>query len=233
MTDWFGVRERVLALAEVPGSDEVFGARSHRYALDAPLTADEVADVEAWFGIELPEDYRSFLQEVGAGGAGPAYGLFPVQRDGSGAWLWAGAETADDDACLFDRPFPGGVDPSAVVEILAERPNRADFADLADLDAALEEWEELLAETQYDRRFTPGALCLCAEGCGLMVWLVVTGSQRGHMWRDQRCDEIDLRPMRDADASSLGFASWYLGWLAAAEATAGPAPADAAAGFLG
>lgn len=43
-----------------------------------------------------------------------------------------------------------------------------------------------------------------------MVWLVLTGSERGRMWRDQRCDEMDLYPMRDADGSPLDFASWYL-----------------------
>jgi hypothetical protein len=51
-TDRPEVRERVLALAAVPGSDKVFGAMGHGFALDAPLTAAEVADVEAWFGVD-------------------------------------------------------------------------------------------------------------------------------------------------------------------------------------
>ncbi|MEY2242417.1 SMI1/KNR4 family protein [Streptomyces sp. BF23-18] len=75
MTDWIGVRDRVLALAAVPGSDKVFGARAHGFALDAVLTAAEVADLEARLDVDLPEDYRSFLLRVGAGGAGPAYGM--------------------------------------------------------------------------------------------------------------------------------------------------------------
>jgi hypothetical protein len=97
-------------------------------------------------------------------------------------------------------------------------PDGQKFDDHADLDAALEVLEERLAEMQYDPRFKPGALCLCTEGCGLMVWLVVTGSERGRMWRDPRCDDFDLYPMRDADCSPLDFAGWYLGWLAAVEA---------------
>lgn len=71
-------------------------------------------------------------------------------------------------------------------------------------------------ETQYDPRLVPGPLCLCDEGCGLLVWLIVTGSERGHMWRDPRCDYEDLHPMRAAGVP-LDFAAWYLGWLAAME----------------
>jgi len=53
------------------------------------------------------------------------------------------------------------------------------------------------------------------------VWLVVTGSERGRMWRDRRCDEADLSPVRgDEGGSALTFGEWYLGWLAAAEAQA-------------
>ncbi|WRZ95203.1 SMI1/KNR4 family protein [Streptomyces sp. NBC_01007] len=221
MTDWTGVRDRVLALAAVPGSDKVFGARAHGFALDATLTAAEVADLEARLDVDLPEDYRSFLLRVGAGGAGPAYGILPVRRAGSAGWHWVGELLEEVEPGMFAELFPGGADPEATVGILAERPLEEEFDDPADLDAALEAWEERLGEVQYDPRRTAGALCLCDEGCGLMVWLVVTGSERGRMWRDPRCNGTDLHPMRDTDNLPLDFASWYLGWLTTAEAACG------------
>lgn len=125
MTDWTGVRERVLALAALPGGSktfETFGRMAHGFALDAPLTAAEVSDAEAWLGVELPADYRSFLRQVGAGGAGPVYGVFPVRRDGSGGWHWIGDNPDGIDPDLLVEPFPGGEDPVAVAEILSRRP---------------------------------------------------------------------------------------------------------------
>lgn len=65
MTDWTGVRERVLAPAAVPGGGKVLGARAHGFALEAPLTAPEVVGLQAWPDVEPPEDYRSFLLDVG------------------------------------------------------------------------------------------------------------------------------------------------------------------------
>lgn len=55
-----------------------FGARAHRYHLNPPISEKELASFEAEHRITLPDDYRSFLLEVGNGGAGPYYGLLPL-----------------------------------------------------------------------------------------------------------------------------------------------------------
>lgn len=55
-----------------------FAARSHGYDLNPPVPEEEVARMEAKHGCRFPDDYRSFITELGNGGAGPAYGVFPL-----------------------------------------------------------------------------------------------------------------------------------------------------------
>jgi SMI1/KNR4 family protein SUKH-1 len=50
------------------------GWRQHNGVLGAPLSAGELADLESNVG-PLPPDYRQFLADVAASGAGPGYGL--------------------------------------------------------------------------------------------------------------------------------------------------------------
>jgi hypothetical protein len=74
--------ERIAALADrlqqLRAEDaglRVFGAPSHRYHLHPCLSEPEIQRFEADHGVTLPEDYRLFLQRIGNGGPGPAYGL--------------------------------------------------------------------------------------------------------------------------------------------------------------
>jgi hypothetical protein len=68
------------------------------------LTTDELADLEAYLGVALPEEYRSFLTEVG--GAGPTYGVFPVRREPAGTWRWHGDGADLTSVPLLATPFP-------------------------------------------------------------------------------------------------------------------------------
>ncbi len=75
MTDIRGKLARAAAAPELLGS---FGASAHRYRLNPPLTEREVSAFEAEHGIRLPASYRTFLLEIGDGGAGPSYGLLSL-----------------------------------------------------------------------------------------------------------------------------------------------------------
>lgn len=56
-----------------------FGAARHGYRMNETLDANEIASFEAAAGVSLPEEFSEFLQTVGNGGAGPYYGVAPLQ----------------------------------------------------------------------------------------------------------------------------------------------------------
>jgi hypothetical protein len=74
------LREAVGALAAADPALRRFGASHHRYALAPPLGAAALAVLEAQLGAALPDELRDFAAEVGAGGAGPGYGIVPLDR---------------------------------------------------------------------------------------------------------------------------------------------------------
>ncbi|MFE6977378.1 SMI1/KNR4 family protein [Streptomyces sp. NPDC057682] len=216
---WSGVRRRVAALGAQPSGGEVFGSRGHGWVLEDPLTDDELAELEAQTGVRLPDDYRSFLTSVAAGGAGPAHGLFPARRV-DGRWRWEGDGADLTDPSLLARPFPDrGPDPEVLDALLAVRPEEEDFEEIEDFDDAMEAWDERWASLVFAPERTAGALVICHLGCAQREWLIVSGTHRGTVWSDCRVDDMDLAPLLDAAGRPVTFADWYLGWLREAEET--------------
>lgn len=56
---------------------ELFGASTHQYRLNPPISESFVRNVETQYGFTLPEEYFQFITEIGDGGAGPDYGIRP------------------------------------------------------------------------------------------------------------------------------------------------------------
>ncbi|WP_435108574.1 SMI1/KNR4 family protein [Nocardiopsis synnemataformans] len=211
---WAGVREQVRVLARAPGSEEVFGARAHGFELLDPLTSKELAELEGQLGVRLPEEYREFLLHVGAGGAGPAYGVFPTVKGPDGWWRWHGDGADLTVPERLAQPFPAtGADPGSLAALRVQEPVEEDFGDPEEFDAAYEAWHERVEELLWDEDRTVGALCLCHLGCALRQWLVVSGPEAGRVWNDGRVDGEDLQPLTGKDGAPLGFADWYLQWL--------------------
>src|SRR5690606_29932699 len=77
-TDWSGVIDRLDRLRSVDSIHLVFGARTHGYRLNPPLSEREVRSFERRWKFSMPPGLRAFYTQVGNGGAGPGYGLFPL-----------------------------------------------------------------------------------------------------------------------------------------------------------
>ena len=57
---------------------------THRYELGPRLTEREISDFESLHTIHLPAEYRDYLMNLGNGGAGPGYGVFPLGKMSNG-----------------------------------------------------------------------------------------------------------------------------------------------------
>ena len=109
MNNSFPIKELKEQLEKAKKADidlKYFGAKSHKYCLNAPASLNEVKQFEESIGVELPEEYRNFLLLAGNGGAGPFYGLYSLQQVKS--WLsWdvkdsGKAPILSPDICIDD-----------------------------------------------------------------------------------------------------------------------------------
>jgi hypothetical protein len=58
-----------------------------------------------------------------------------------------------------------------------------------------------------------GAIPICHEGCAYRDWLVVSGPEVGHLWRDARADQRGLYPVSIGKRKRVTFLQWYVDWL--------------------
>jgi hypothetical protein len=201
------IRQELKTLKTADASRRLFGASVHQYKLHRRLDEQTVARFEREHGIALPEDYRSFLTEIGNGGAGPSYGVFKLgEMDGLGSKseVWhAGVFVGQ----LRD-PFPH----EQAWNLPPER-----FAEMHRLSgAAYDDYAQRLDQEYWDLRHVAGAIPICHHGCALRDWLVVSGPRAGTVWHDARTSDGGLSPVTDEQGRMLSFSGWYLAWLRSA-----------------
>ncbi|HVV83018.1 MAG TPA: SMI1/KNR4 family protein [Kofleriaceae bacterium] len=158
-----------------------------------PATEEAVAAFEARRGIELPADYRRFVLEVADGiladGEPALYGVVDLEADLAG----------DGDPAA---PFPyGDADAAALLAAMAAVPaGRGVLADPAVM--------ALQRPGQPD-----GCLTLTFGDGNAFSALVVTGEQRGRMWRTGEVDSPEVGALYGGgDLTPLGFLDWLAPW---------------------
>lgn len=209
---WAGVRDRIQRLAALSGSDSVFGARGHGFRLGPVMEEEQLRSLETALGVDLPAQYRSFLLQVGAGGAGPDYGLVtPVLGDRG--WQWRGVGLAHSGqpttAELAGRPFVAEALQKELDALDAQEPKSEAYATDEAFHQAFAAWDARYEEL-YDAQ-EAGVVFLSEQGCGYSSLLVMTGPHAGAVWEDSRPADCGIV------ATGHDFAQWYMRWLVRTE----------------
>lgn len=200
------IRSRLDRLASHAPAGQVFGANGHGFRLFGVLGGDQLARFERERRFVVPPEYAIFLTEVGDGGAGPGYGLFPLGMcDGVGGELqpWS-LELVGD----LSRDFPHDTAwnlPAAELQ-----------PELEVTDDQLEAWIRQHDRAYFAPSLMDGAIPIAHMGCAIQLYLVVAGPLAGQVWTDDRASDGGIYP-----CEPVTFGEWYLQWLDACERTAG------------
>lgn len=124
-----------------------------RDSLNPTTTENHIREFERHYGVDLPDEYKSFITNISNGGRfGPEYGLLPFEAL---PIHWAAVH---DYLVRLSKPFP-----------LTEEWVWEDAPQSDEITARVGEVEN-------------GVLLLGEEGCGTRWVLVVSGSSRGEVW---------------------------------------------------
>jgi hypothetical protein len=193
-------------LKDLDKNCEFFGSESHKYKLKPCLSQSDIQEFEDKFQVKLPDDYRDFLLEIGNGGAGPGYGLLGIEINH--------LNRENSDFKSLSQPF-----------LLTQEWNDLDL-----MQASHEEGNPVY----FYPNFIQGTILVAEYGCGVEARLVITGSERGNIWIDDRTNEAGIYPLSphcaaffhddpdiEADLyesieevkTALSFSDWYSDWL--------------------
>lgn len=199
-----------LAQAKAADKDlEVFGASSHKYHLNPPVSEAEVLAFEKKYGVSLPKDYRAFVQTIGDANAqkldimaGPYYGLsaFGTQVDdllyeGSEIYLKAPCALSPD---MTQKEWKALSDP-----LLMSEEDDEDFED----DEEVETTETEEDYIQQCGKVFGGLLPLGSQGCAYYHALVLTGPYAG------RVVNVNWDLLKPVFTFETNFLDWYERYL--------------------
>lgn len=172
----------------------ILGAESHRFLINEPLAEETVRTFERQHNVLLPAEYRHFITNIGNGGAGPFYGVFPL---GTMDFLsdYVAWEEGVEMVGKLAEPFHH----EGEWNDLGSKPADEDF------DSTIEKFDEVY----WNPSLMNGAIPICHTGCSLRIWMVVTGERTGHLWYDGRANYTGIIPLTNDDGSRLTFSRWY------------------------
>ena len=206
--------QQKLAQAKAADKDlEVFGASSHKYHLNPPISEAEVLAFEEKYGVSLPEDYRAFVQTIGDANAqkldtmaGPYYGLYAFGTQVNDL-VYAQTETYLKAPCALSPDMTQEEWEALSSPLSTDEEEDEDFDDF-------EEDEEEVGTTETEEEYSRqcgkvfgGLLPLGSQGCAYYHALVLTGPYAG------RVVNVNWDLLQPTFAFETNFLDWYERYL--------------------
>ncbi|WP_271001043.1 SMI1/KNR4 family protein [Listeria seeligeri] len=189
------INAKIAQLKALDTAQNLFGAESHNYEIQAPLSDTTISQFEKSHQITLPPAYRVFLQQIGNGGTGPYYGLESLE---DGVFASLDYKEAKYGLQNLSQPFPHTDEWNLPGDVY----NMSEEEYLA--------WQEEC----FQDDIANGLLRIANFGCGISINLVVNGDAYGEIWVDDRCNDNGIYPdFYFGNESRLDFLAWYELWL--------------------
>lgn len=245
---WTRIQQKIDLLRVVDADFRIFGARTHHYVNNECLSEVALSRFERNWSISLPEEYQEYLLRFANGGAGPAYGIHRLGFYGEplDEYPWDSGDLVGDvtapfrladswNLAEFWQTNEVGSASGEVIALATSSLARVGIALGATRGVQLginpftgepvcDTAEQLITLAYFSAELMDGAIPIAFEGCNYRVWLVVTGRERGYVWRDRRSDYQGVFPVTSTGRARASFAEWYEDWLDASLLRLSPEP---------
>ena len=201
MTPIERIKEKLSQLKKNDPALTIFGATNHRYRLNSPLDLENVRRFEIENQIRLPSEYVQFISTIANGGAGPYYGLEPLQDS-----LYQDLDYKRPNELLSpSKPF---------IHSSTWNKKFAPTVDEKNDEVEYQRQYEEFHDEYFDPRYINGVIAICNFGCAVTILLVVNGSEYGYIWTDDRASDYGIHPSHElGNSEKLTFLNWYERWL--------------------
>ena len=181
------IRKKINLLVASPISKE--------RSLNPPISEREIVEIEQYYQITFPSEYRAFITTIANGGFVPYYGLLSLQDS-----LKYFREVKQNKRLKQDYlkvPFihTSTYDPDEDPYIL-ELGEKCDRGEIPESEC----------DRVYDYLIA-GTMAISLEGCGYYRFIVITGPTRGQVWFNADAGDGGYIPL------NLSFLDWYEKWL--------------------
>lgn len=188
------IKSKLLEAAKVDEGFKAFGASSHKYNIHKPAKIEEVNAFERKYSVNLPDDYKLFVLQIGNGGksyansgAGPFYGIYPL-GEGVDELVYENTEKyVKNESILY--PKMTNDDWEKVIE-------KIDDDNISDSD-----YEKELG------RIFGGVLPIGSQGCSYLHGIILNGTYKG------KVVNIDQELQKPHFTFEDNFLDWYERWL--------------------